>query len=103
MTQGERLRALRDRVGMRQEDVAKTLGRGRSSIANMENDKQKLTLAHAVVFARLYGVTLDALAGVDTTLDGALGDYAEGYERGREFGRREVARRVLRAIEAPSE
>ncbi|MGB5977658.1 MAG: helix-turn-helix transcriptional regulator [Cyclobacteriaceae bacterium] len=58
---GERIRALRIRKGLKQREVADSLGIGRSAYAMYEVGVRTLPLDKAVHLARLYEVSLDQL------------------------------------------
>ena len=58
---GRRLRELRDRRNLPQEELATLSGLTRSSIANIENGKQRVLLHQLVQFAEALQVDLGAL------------------------------------------
>lgn len=67
MTLGERLRQLRQRSGLSQEDVAQKLFVSRQSVSKWELDQAEPSVDNLRVLAKLYDVTLDELlAGEDS-------------------------------------
>ncbi len=60
---GQRLASSRAAAGMSQRRAAEALGVAQSRIAKLETGARRLLFSEAVAFARLYGVSLDALAG----------------------------------------
>lgn len=92
---GRICRKLREARGMRQEDVARALDLNRTSMSNIEAGAQKLTLAHAINLANLFGVTLDTIAGMDGQ---HINGFEAGYQAGFTVGRDRVIDSVLRAM-----
>ena len=63
MTLGENLQRLRKERGLSQEEVAQALFLTRQSVSKWENDGAEPGVENLKALARLYGVTLDELAG----------------------------------------
>lgn len=61
MTLGERLRCLRQRSGLSQEEVAQDLFVSRQSVSKWELDQSEPGVENLRALAKLYGVTLDEL------------------------------------------
>ena len=61
----ETLRALRNKSGLTQAEVAQRLGISRTFYALIEQGKRRVSLGLAMQMADLFEVTLDALAGRD--------------------------------------
>ncbi|WP_297202816.1 helix-turn-helix domain-containing protein [Thermanaeromonas sp.] len=61
---GDTLKQLRQRVGLRQEDVARMVGVERSTVANWERGAKQPSLETLVKLSQLFGVSLDELVGV---------------------------------------
>lgn len=100
---GARVRELRDRLELRQQDVADHLGIPRSAVAMLEGGHRHLALEEAVLLADLLGVSLDTLAGRSTA---QIDAYHHAYRRGWEAGHAAVAdqlRDVLKATAGMSE
>ena len=55
------IRELRKQLGVRQEDIANTLGVTRQTINAIENEKYSPTLELAMKFAKLLNTTVDEL------------------------------------------
>lgn len=58
---GLNIRCLREKLGMRQEDLAGQMGMGRSTIAQIEGGKRKVTVEELVSFARVLNTTASHL------------------------------------------
>lgn len=58
-----RIRATRDRLQLTQEDVAAHLGVPRSAVSDIESGKRELSAVELVALARLFGESLEDLAG----------------------------------------
>lgn len=65
MTLGENLQTLRKAAGLSQEQVAKTLFVTRQTVSKWENNQAEPGVENLKALARLYGVTLDRLMGVE--------------------------------------
>lgn len=64
MSLGENLQRLRKEKGLSQEEVARRLYVSRQSVSKWELDQSEPGVAYLKSLAKLYGVTLDELAGV---------------------------------------
>lgn len=67
---GERLRGIRVCLGLKQEDLGREMAAmgvlcNRVTIAKMEADQRPLKLAEALVYARLAGITVEDLVGLN--------------------------------------
>lgn len=62
---GARLRMLRERAGIKQEDLAKQVEVDRSALSLIENDKRPPKTEEVVLFAKILNVTTDQLLGVE--------------------------------------
>ena len=67
---GLRLRELREKKRLSQQQLADWLGLTRSSISNYENNTQTPPADTLVRLADIYGVSVDYLLGVKTTGNG---------------------------------
>lgn len=61
---GDSLKQLRQRMGLRQDDVAKMVGVERSTVANWERGAKQPSLETLVKLSQLFGVSLDELVGL---------------------------------------
>mgnify|MGYP000896838630 FL=1 len=61
-----RLKQLREKAGLTQDELAKKLNLTQSTIAYYENGKKMPTLENAMIIAKLFNVTLDYLLGLST-------------------------------------
>lgn len=61
---GEALKQLRQRMGLRQDDVARMVGVERSTVANWERGAKQPSLETLVKLSQVFGVSLDELVGV---------------------------------------
>ncbi|MGB9860066.1 MAG: helix-turn-helix transcriptional regulator [Moorellaceae bacterium] len=64
---GNNLKQLREKRGLRQEDVAKMVGVERTTVANWERGAKQPSLETLVKLSQLFGVSLDELVGVAKT------------------------------------
>ena len=62
---GERLRNLRQEIGIGQIQLAKELDVGKSIISLWEQDKCEPTLSKLVAMAKYFSVSIDYLAGLE--------------------------------------
>jgi transcriptional regulator with XRE-family HTH domain len=77
---GRRLRELREKNRLPQEELAAFSGLTRSSIANIENGKQRVMLHQLIKFAEALRVDLDALVPVklqESGMQEAKQDYLD--------------------------
>ena len=58
---GERLRKLRNYLGLTQEQVASILNLGRDAIIRIEKGERKIDLQELINFTKLYNISLDEL------------------------------------------
>lgn len=61
---GNNLKQLRQKTGLRQEDVAKMVGVERSTLSNWERGAKQPSLDILVELSQLFGVSLDELVGL---------------------------------------
>jgi len=61
---GDTLKQLRQKMGLRQDDVARIVGVERSTVANWERGAKQPSLETLVKLSQLFGVSLDELVGV---------------------------------------
>jgi len=66
---GESLKQLRQRRGLRQEDVAKMVGVERPTVANWERGTKQPGLETLIRLGQLFGVSLDELVGLGKATD----------------------------------
>lgn len=69
MNFGERLRILREKHEMTQAQVAEHLKTSQSYYAQYENDRRPIPFERVVELARLYGVSLDYIAGLSDDIN----------------------------------
>ncbi|ACX51292.1 transcriptional regulator, XRE family [Ammonifex degensii KC4] len=73
---GDTLKQLRQRMGLRQDDVARMVGVERSTVANWERGVKQPSLETLVKLSQLFGVSLDELVGVtEVTTSSPLSRY----------------------------
>lgn len=58
---GNRLRRVRESLGITQEDVANTLGLTRNIIVNIENDYRSVKSEELYLFSRFYKISMEEL------------------------------------------
>ena len=58
---GQNLRRMRDKTGLKQEDVCEILGLSRRSISRYENGETGCSLEQLIIFCQLYECKLDDL------------------------------------------
>src|SRR3546814_16216591 len=61
---GERLRSAREFLELTQEEAAMAVGISRSALSLIEHGRRKVDSEELTRFARIYGQSVDALAGV---------------------------------------
>ena len=66
MTLGENLQNLRKEAGLSQEQVAQQLFVSRQTVSKWENNLAEPGVENLKTLARLFGVTLDQLIGLET-------------------------------------
>ena len=91
MTLGENLQRLRKEKGLSQEEVAQALFVSRQSVSKWETDKAEPGIKALKGLGRLYGVTLDELAG---TVE-EYGPDGGTCQEGREFLQMTLIVRIL--------
>ena len=62
---GNRLRLAREQAGLSQRQVAKMVNLHRPSVSEIEAGHRKVSAEELAEFARIYGVSMDWLAGVN--------------------------------------
>lgn len=62
---GQRVRALRDKKGLSQKDLADRLGMPRSIVSTYENGRRMPTYGKLIKLAYVFGVSTDYLLGVE--------------------------------------
>ena len=62
---GKRIKEMRKRAGMTQEQLAEELGVSRESLAKIETGKNGTSVDGIVNFANYFNVTTDAVIGID--------------------------------------
>ena len=77
MTLGGNLQNLRKEAGLSQEQVAQALFVSRQSVSKWENDQAEPGVENLKTLAKLYGVTLDRLVGMETPSK-EMGERAPG-------------------------
>ena len=60
---GERLRKAREFLELKQEEAAEAVGLSRSALSLIENGRRKVDSEELARFAKVYGQSVDALAG----------------------------------------
>ncbi len=58
---GLSIKRLREKLGMRQEDIAKQVGLSRSTIAQIEGDRRRVTVEELVLFGKAMNVSIEHL------------------------------------------
>ncbi|MDK2925507.1 MAG: hypothetical protein PWQ41_1281 [Bacillota bacterium] len=61
---GDTLKKLRQRMGLRQDDVARMVGVERSTVANWERGAKQPSLETLVKLSQIFAISLDELLGV---------------------------------------
>lgn len=54
---GAKVRAMREAIGITQDDLAKRIGLTRTSVVNIESGKQRVLLHHVDAFAKAFGTS----------------------------------------------
>ena len=65
-----KLREYRERVGLRQVDVAKKLNVNQTAVSKWENGGNPISRKYQKKLAKLYGITVDELLSEDTSTNG---------------------------------
>lgn len=66
---GEKLRAVREFLGLTQDQVASTLNLTRNIIVNIENDKRSIKADELYNFSKLYGITMEEIVSDEKEID----------------------------------
>ena len=66
---GQRIRTLRAKAGLSQEQAAKLLGMDRSNLSHIEQGKSRLLIEHLVAIPRLYGCKVTDLLPDEVVTD----------------------------------
>ena len=61
----ERIKALREEIGLSQAELAKRLNVSRSKISQMENNRVKITVGELVALANIFNVSIESLLDFD--------------------------------------
>lgn len=78
---GDTIRALRERAGYSQSELARRLSVTRSSVNAWESGLSAPTAANIIELTRLFHVTADYLLGLDTSETVSLSGLSEGEIR----------------------
>ena len=62
---GDRLRIHRDKMGMKQDELARRAGISKSFLSDIENGKRNISAEKLLDIARVLGLSLDGLMGTD--------------------------------------
>ncbi len=74
---GERIRALRDKTGVSQSELARKLGVTRSSVNAWESGLSAPTAVYLVELSKFFHVSTDYLLGVESACQLNLSDFQE--------------------------
>ena len=73
------IRQMRDRAGLRQQEVADALGVRFATYGSWEREERQINLRDAIRLAELFGCTLDELAGRSLRDDPMLDEVIDAY------------------------
>jgi transcriptional regulator with XRE-family HTH domain len=62
-TMGQRIRMLREELGLKQADLGKMLGKSDATVGDYENDRTKPDIAKLHIMMKLFGVSMEYLTG----------------------------------------
>ena len=87
---GERLRAAREFLGLKQEQVASTLNMTRNMIVNIENDKRTIKSDELYKFSKLYGITMEEIVSDEKEINMNVNAFARSFESLSEKDQQEI-------------
>lgn len=81
MELGKKLKEARTEAGLKQEELAKTIGVSRQTVSNWENNRSYPDIASVLRLSELYGITLDEMLKEDQNLRAHFEDRAAKKKR----------------------
>lgn len=80
---GMRIRQIRERVSLSQDDLAKHLGLSRVTVSQIESGQRKVNAGEMAILARMFNVTADILLDLEKDIQVALEQQEESQEKER--------------------
>lgn len=87
---GKKLRAVREFLGLTQDQVASTLNLTRNIIVNIENDKRSIKADELYNFSKLYGITMEEIVSDEKEIDMNDRMFARGFDSLSEKDKQEI-------------
>ena len=87
---GEKLRAVREFLGLTQDQVASTLNLTRNIIVNIENDKRSIKADELYNFSKLYGITMEEIVSDEKEIDMNDQVFARSFDSLSEKDKQEI-------------
>ena len=87
---GERLKKLRNYMGLTQEQVASILNVGRDAIIRIERGDRKITLKELLNFSKLYSISFEELVSEEYEIDSNDIAFARGFNELSENDKKEI-------------
>jgi transcriptional regulator with XRE-family HTH domain len=67
-----RIKELRERLNLSQEDLARRMGIGRVAVSQIENDQRKIYTEELIKLSRIFNITTDVLLNLDEDIEVVL-------------------------------
>ena len=87
---GEKLRAVREFLGLTQDQVASTLNLTRNIIVNIGNDKRSIKADELYNFSKLYGITMEEIVSDEKEIDMNNQVFARSFDSLSEKDKQEI-------------
>lgn len=87
---GKKLKAVREFLGLTQDQVASTLNLTRNIIVNIENDKRSIKADELYNFSKLYGITMEEIVSDEKEIDMNDRMFARGFDSLSEKDKQEI-------------
>lgn len=87
---GNRLKKIREYMGLTQEQVATILNIGRDAIIRIEKGTRKIDIEELLKFSKLYNISLEELTDESYIEDEEVMIFARGFEKLTEKDRKEI-------------
>ena len=87
---GERLKKLRNYMGLTQEQVATIISVGRDAIIRIEKGERKINLQELIKFSKLYNISIDELVCDEYKINSSDVAFARGFNELSENDKKEI-------------
>lgn len=87
---GKKLKAVREFLGLTQDQVASTLNLTRNIIVNIENDKRSIKADELYNFSKLYGITMEEIVSDEKEIIMSDQMFARGFDSLSEKDKQEI-------------